>query len=132
MKVWDLPTRMFHWLIVLVVGFSWYSAETGMMEWHYRSGLAALGLLAFRVIWGFAGGSTARFSQFIKSPRGALSYLRNPATLPTSAGHNPLGGYSVLAMLSALLLLGRDPATAPAIEADRWRLLPLSLAPDGR
>lgn len=104
MKVWDLPTRMFHWLIVLVVGFSWYSAEAGMMEWHYRSGLAAVGLLTFRVIWGFAGGSTARFSQFIKSPQGALSSLRNPAPLPISAGHNPLGGYSVLAMLSALLL----------------------------
>lgn len=104
MKVWDLPTRLFHWLLVLVVGFSWYSAETGMMDWHYRSGIAALALLAFRLIWGFAGGSTARFRHFLHSPRKALSYLRSPAGPPTSSGHNPLGGYSVVAMLSALIV----------------------------
>jgi cytochrome b len=100
-KVWDLPTRLFHWLIVLVVGFSWYSAETGMMDWHYRSGIAALGLLAFRLVWGFAGGSTARFTHFLRSPQGVLRYLRRHDSSP--AGHNPLGGYSVVAMLLALI-----------------------------
>jgi len=103
LKVWDLPTRLFHWLIVLVVGFSWYSAETGLMDWHYRSGIAALFLLAFRLIWGFAGGSTARFTHFLRSPQSVLRYLRRPADLST-AGHNPLGGYSVVAMLVALLM----------------------------
>jgi cytochrome b len=102
LKVWDLPTRLFHWLIVLVVGFSWYSAETGMREWHYRSGIAALGLLAFRLVWGFAGGSTARFTHFLQSPQGVLRHLRRPAD-PSTAGHNPLGGYSVVAMLAALI-----------------------------
>lgn len=102
MKVWDIPTRLFHWLIVLVVGFSWYSAETGLMDWHYRSGIAALCLLAFRLIWGVAGGSTARFTHFLRSPQSVLRYLRRPANLST-AGHNPLGGYSVVAMLVALL-----------------------------
>jgi cytochrome b len=101
-KVWDLPTRLFHWLIVLLIAFSWWSAETGRMDWHYRSGLAALALLAFRLLWGLIGGSTARFSHFVKPPAGVLGYLRRPAGLPVPAGHNPLGGYRVIAMLLAL------------------------------
>jgi cytochrome b len=101
-KVWDLPTRLFHWLIVLLVGFSWWSAETGHMDWHYRSGLSALILLTFRLLWGFFGGSTARFSQFTRSPGAVLAYLRGPTGSSHSAGHNPLGGYSVIAMLLAL------------------------------
>ena len=104
MKVWDLPTRLFHWLIVLLVCFSWWSAETGQMEWHYRSGLAALILLVFRVLWGFVGGSTARFAYFLKSPMAAVAYLRQPKDAPKKAGHNPLGGYSVIAMLLALIV----------------------------
>lgn len=101
MKVWDLPTRLFHWLIVLLVGFSWWSAETGNMDWHYRSGLTALVLLVFRLLWGFIGGSTARFSQFLRSPGAVITYLREPAG-PLRGGHNPLGAYSVIAMLLAL------------------------------
>ena len=101
MKVWDLPTRLFHWLIVLLAGFSWWSAEAGHMDWHYRSGLAALVLLVFRLLWGFIGGSTARFSQFLRSPGAVLAYLREPAG-PLRGGHNPLGAYSVIAMLLAL------------------------------
>ena len=104
MKVWDLPTRLFHWLIVLVVGFSWYSAETGLMTWHYRSGIAALALLAFRLIWGFAGSRTARFTNFLRSPRAVVLHLRGGGSAPASAGHSPLGGYSVVAMLSALIV----------------------------
>ena len=96
MKVWDLPTRLFHWLIVLLVGFSWWSAETGNMDWHYRSGLTALVLLVFRLLWGFIGGSTARFSQFLRSPGAVITYLREPAG-PLRGGHNPLpaGGVAV-------------------------------------
>lgn len=103
MKVWDLPTRAFHWLIVLLVGVSWWSAEQGAMDWHYRSGLAALTLVVFRVIWGFAGSSTARFDQFLRSPRSAWTYLRQTPRPPLSAGHNPVGGYSVILMLLVLL-----------------------------
>lgn len=104
MKVWDLPTRLFHWSIVLLVGFSWWSAETGHMDWHYKSGLSALILLVFRILWGFVGGSTARFGQFLKSPMTAVAYLRRPKDAPLKGGHNPLGGYSVVAMLLALVV----------------------------
>jgi cytochrome b len=103
LKVWDLPTRLFHWLIGLLVGFSWWSAETGEMEWHYRSGLTALILLVFRIVWGFVGGSTARFGQFVRSPAAVIGYVRGPAA-PAKAGHNPLGGYSVIALLLALTI----------------------------
>jgi len=101
-KVWDLPTRLFHWSIVLLVGFSWWSAETGRMDWHYRAGLAALVLLTFRLIWGFAGASTARFGNFLRSPAAVIAYLRRPKASIHAPGHNPLGGYSVIAMLLAL------------------------------
>ena len=104
MKVWDLPTRLFHWSIVLLVGFSWWSAETGQMDWHYKSGLTALVLLVFRILWGFVGGSTARFARFIKSPMTATAYLRRSKDAPVRGGHNPLGGYSVIAMLLALVI----------------------------
>lgn len=103
-KVWDLPTRLFHWVLVAAVGFSWYSGENGMTEWHERSGLAVLALLAFRVIWGFVGGQWARFADFVQGPASAWRYFR--ATVggrhPLHLGHNPLGGWSVLALLLAL------------------------------
>jgi cytochrome b len=101
-KVWDLPIRLFHWLIVALIAFSWWSGETGRMDWHYRSGLAALVLLIFRLLWGVIGSSTARFSHFVKPPAGVVGYLRRPAGSPHLAGHNPIGGYSVIAMLLAL------------------------------
>jgi cytochrome b len=98
--VWDLPTRLFHWLLVGLIGFSWWSAETRRMDWHQLSGLAVCGLLAFRVLWGFLGASTARFSQFVRGPRAVWAYLRGRT--PSTIGHNPLGGWSVIALLLAL------------------------------
>lgn len=103
MKVWDLPTRIFHWAIVALIAASWYSADNGLMEWHYRAGIAALGLIAFRLIWGLVGGATARFTNFVRSPSAVTAYLRTKGA-PHKAGHNPLGGYSVLAMLAALVI----------------------------
>jgi cytochrome b len=101
-KVWDAPTRLFHWLIVFLVALSWRSAESGAMDWHYLSGLTALGLVLFRLIWGVIGGSTARFSHFLRSPSAVLAYRRRPADARVAPGHNPIGGYSVLIMLLAL------------------------------
>jgi cytochrome b len=101
-RVWDLPTRLFHWTLVILFAFSWLSAEVREMEWHQWSGHAVLALLAFRILWGFIGGSTARFSGFLKSPLAVLSYVRlKDRTAPV--GHNPLGGYSVLALLIVLV-----------------------------
>lgn len=100
-RVWDLPTRLFHWLLAGLFVFSWWSAENREMEWHLRSGAVLLGLLVFRLLWGVAGSSTARFASFVRSPAAVLHYIRGSAS-EKRAGHNPLGGYSVLAMLLAL------------------------------
>jgi cytochrome b len=99
-RVWDLPTRMFHWLLVGLFLFSWWSAKSHHMDWHLLSGSTLVGLLVFRLIWGFIGGSTARFRSFLCAPGAVLGYLRG--TLKDRPGHNPLGGYSVLALLALL------------------------------
>jgi cytochrome b len=101
-RVWDLPTRLAHWLFVVGVAVSWWTAETGRMEWHRWSGYALLGVVLFRLYWGFAGGSTARFGNFVRGPRAIGAYLRG--TWQAMPGHNPLGALSVLALLGLLLL----------------------------
>ena len=98
--VWDLPVRIVHWLIALLVPFSWWTAEEEMMGWHYRSGLAILGLVVFRLVWGVIGSSTARFSAFVRGPRTIVDYLRGRTEFVL--GHNPLGALSVLALLAML------------------------------
>ncbi len=104
-KVWDAPVRLVHWMLVFLVAFSWWTAEEGEMQWHYWSGLTIVGLLVFRVYWGFAGPETARFSRFVKGPGAILSYtakLLKPDYRATF-GHNPLGALSVIAILLALI-----------------------------
>jgi cytochrome b len=99
--VWDVPTRLFHWMLVLLIAFSWSSADARRMDWHRYSGYAVLGLLAFRILWGFVGSSTARFAGFVRSPAATVRYVRGETS---GIGHNPLGGWSVLAMLGLLAL----------------------------
>jgi cytochrome b len=101
-RVWDLPTRLVHWSFVAGVSFSWWTAETGRLEWHRWSGYTLLALVLFRLYWGFAGGSTARFGNFVRGPRAILGYLRGEGR--AAIGHNPLGALSVLALLGLLLL----------------------------
>ena len=110
-RVWDLPTRLFHWSLVLLVAASLATGEfdsilgAGTLEWHKRSGLAILALLVFRLAWGFAGGTHARFASFLRGPREVIGYakgLLDGREQAEGAGHNPLGGWSVVAMLSAL------------------------------
>ena len=101
-RVWDVPTRLVHWCIVLAVAISWWTGETGRLEWHRWSGYLLLGLVVFRVYWGFFGSSTARFAGFLRGPRTIASYLRG--TWPPAPGHNPLGALSVLALIVLLLL----------------------------
>lgn len=105
MPIWDLPVRLFHWLLVLLVGFMWLSGDRGWLEWHMWCGYAILTLLAFRLIWGFVGSDTARFLYFLKSPVEALRHLahitrREP---DTEIGHNAAGGWMVLGLLALLL-----------------------------
>jgi len=103
-RVWDIPTRLFHWLVVALVGFSWGAAEYGKMDLHRLSGSILLGLVAFRLIWGLIGSNTARFGSFLRSPAQVIAYLRGTSGVPARLGHNPVGGYSVLAMLLLLML----------------------------
>jgi cytochrome b len=106
-RIWDAPVRLFHWLLVGLLGFSWWSGENHEMEWHRLSGYAILALLIFRIYWGFVGGRTARFAQFIRGPRAALAYARSlgKAGYKGSEGHNPIGGWSVIVMLAALVAM---------------------------
>lgn len=101
--VWDLPVRLVHWSFVLLIAFSWWSAENGETEWHVRSGLAVLFLLLFRALWGFLGSSTARFGSFVAGPRRLAAYLRDPAGW-RGIGHTPLGSLSVIALLGLMAL----------------------------
>ncbi len=106
-KIWDLPTRLFHWsLLGLVVACWWTSGEEGNIDWHMRCGLAVLALLLFRLLWGVLGSSTARFASFVAAPRAVLDYfagMRRDAA--PHIGHNPAGGWMVLVMLATLLAI---------------------------
>ncbi|MDZ7596904.1 MAG: cytochrome b/b6 domain-containing protein [Desulfobacterales bacterium] len=107
-SVWDLPTRLFHWLLAALVAASFVTGKIGgnAMAYHERSGLAILVLLLFRVAWGFVGSRSSRFADFLKGPRTVLRYARGllRPDAPRHLGHNPLGGWSVVAMLAALFI----------------------------
>jgi cytochrome b len=99
-RVWDLPVRLVHLALIVLIPFSWWAAKNDHLPWHRLSGYTILGLLIFRLIWGFAGSPTARFAGFLRGPRGLAAYLRGEAG--QVIGHNPLGGWSVMAMLTVL------------------------------
>lgn len=99
-RIWDAPTRIFHWLLVLLIPAMWWTAENDEVELHITLGLLTFALVLFRLLWGFLGSSTARFGNFLKGPRGVMSYLNGSAA--NSLGHNPLGGWSVAGMLAVL------------------------------
>jgi cytochrome b len=104
-RVWDLPTRLFHWSLVAAVTGLVITGYVGggAMPWHARLGYAVLTLLLFRLVWGFVGGRWSRFSSFVRSPGAVLAYLRGQPHPDHLVGHNPLGAFSVLAMLAFLL-----------------------------
>ncbi|HZU51261.1 MAG TPA: cytochrome b/b6 domain-containing protein [Sphingomicrobium sp.] len=97
--VWDLPVRLFHWLLAALIVFSWWSVHHHHTDWHIWSGCAILTLLIFRILWGFFGSSTSRFTGFVRGPRAVGAYLRGEWF---GIGHNPLGALSVLALLAAV------------------------------
>lgn len=105
-KVWDLPVRIFHWAIVVLLVFQVISGRIGgeMMRWHAYSGYAALVLIVFRILWGFFGSTHARFASFLAGPAATMRFavrLFSRRAVP-QVGHNPLGGWSVIAMIVAL------------------------------
>ena len=97
-RVWDLPTRLFHWSLVLLIAGAIVTGTLGgnLMVWHGRIGICISGLIAFRIVWGIAGSTYARFAQFMPTPGRVLAYLRGQWHEP---GHNPLGALSVFGLL---------------------------------
>lgn len=106
LRVWDLPTRLFHWaLAACVIGlFATAWAPGSWIEWHARLGYAVLTLLLFRLAWGFLGGHWSRFAQFLPHPGRIWSYLKGRPHPDDLLGHNPVGGLAIFAMLLALLV----------------------------
>jgi cytochrome b len=125
--VWDVPVRLIHWMIVIAVAVSWWSAEERIMDVHRYSGYALLGLVVLRIYWGFAGSSTARFAQFVKGPAAIAAYMRNPPNI-APPGHNPLGALSVVALL--LLLVGQVTIGLFVTDIDGLESGPLSYLVD--
>ncbi|WP_417808926.1 cytochrome b/b6 domain-containing protein [Thioclava sp.] len=106
-KVWDPVVRSFHWLLVLAFAGSWGLGEWGpnQMTWHFYFGYFIAGLVGVRLIWGFVGTRTARFSSFLFGPGKVVAYLRHlPSREPSNwIGHNPMGGWSVFIILGLLI-----------------------------
>lgn len=105
--VWDVPVRLFHWTLVILLVVSYFSGRQGgdWMGLHFWSGYAILTLLIFRIVWGFVGSTTARFSNFLKGPRAAIAHVGHLFSKegPHDAGHNPLGGAMVMVLIFAVL-----------------------------
>jgi cytochrome b len=104
LRVWDFPTRVFHWLLAFCVISSLISGEIGggAMVWHFRLGYCVIALLFFRVVWGFVGGHWSRFRQFFYSPLTIFRFLRGQSKPEHDIGHNPLGSLSVWGLLFIL------------------------------
>lgn len=105
-RVWDAPTRLFHWGLALCFVGLVVTGQIGgsAMVWHFRFGYSVLTLLLFRLAWGLFGGHWSRFSTFVVGPKKIWRYLRGQAAQHDTVGHNPLGGLSVLAMFAVLIL----------------------------
>lgn len=124
--IWDLPIRLVHWMLVLLVAISWFTGKYGALTWHMWSGYAILGLVLFRIYWGFAGSSTARFSHFLRGPRTVWGHSKTlfKRFSAGTAGHTPLGGWSIMAML--LLLLAQTGFGLFSVDVDGIESGPLS------
>ena len=103
LPVWDLPSRLFHWLLAALIGVQWLAANADIawMRLHTWAAYAILVLVVWRLLWGFIGSSTARFASFLRGPRAVSAYTRSLLRdeHPVVIGHNPLGGWSVVLML---------------------------------
>jgi cytochrome b len=104
--VWDAPTRLFHWLTAALMAVAYVTWRLDWMDWHAKAGDAVLTLLVFRVLWGFFGSETARFSRFLASPRAAMRHLTHAIRREPDrqVGHNPAGGWMVFLLLALLFV----------------------------
>lgn len=119
--IWDLPVRLFHWAIVLLLPALWATHHWDRLDLHILLGEIMLGLVLWRLLWGVLGSSTARFAGFVRGPGAVLRYLRGGGK---GFGHNPIGGWSVVAML--LLLTVQVGLGLFAIDEDAFSGGPLS------
>jgi cytochrome b len=135
-RVWDLPVRLFHWTLVLLMVVSYFTGRWGgdWMKFHFWSGYTILTLILFRFAWGFVGSTTARFSSFVKGPAAGIAHLREllGRHAPHDIGHNPIGGLMVVVLLLAVLaqvtagLFSADTDTGTVtgplahLVADKW------------
>jgi len=107
-RIWDLPTRLFKWTLVVLVIFQVVTGKMagGWLAWHIWCGYAILTLLIFRILWGLVGSTTARFSHFVKGPFAGLHHIREllSSSAPREVGHNAVGGWMVIALILALLV----------------------------
>ncbi|MFT6925694.1 MAG: cytochrome b [Psychromonas sp.] len=101
-KVWDFPTRFFHWAMVCLLGGLWWTADIGEMQWHQVCAYVLMTLIAFRLVWGIVGSETSQFKNFIVLPKQVINYAFKKQK-PHSIGHNPLGGYMVIVLLGLLV-----------------------------
>jgi cytochrome b len=120
--VWDLFVRIFHWSLVILFGLAWMTED--LQSVHQPVGYAILGLLALRIVWGFAGSRHARFADFVHTPRAILAYVREllAGKAPRVLGHNPLAGMMVLALMAALIATGASGwlMATDAYRSARW------------
>lgn len=117
--VWDLPIRIFHWLLVAAIAGAWYTAEEGYEDTHMKIGYAIIGLLIYRIVWGIFGTEHSLFRSFIPSPFKLYQHTKNifKVDAKQSVGHNPLGALSALIML---FLIGLQAATGLFTKGEIW------------
>lgn len=131
-RVWDLPTRLFHWVLLACVVGLFITGYTGgnALEWHFRFGYTVFTLVLFRLVWGVVGGRWSRFTSFVRGPAAVLRYLRGEAREGEhlDVGHNPLGAFSVLAMLA---VLAAQVATGLVADDDIATVGPLNVLVSG-
>lgn len=131
-KVWDAPTRLFHWGLAVALGVAWLSGEQGNFTVHFIAGHVVFGLVVFRLIWGLIGSETARFSRFVRGPGAVVSYLRKMVgkSPDYSVGHNPAGALMVVALL---LLVAIQAGTGLFASENTWAFVsgPLAGLVDG-
>lgn len=102
-RIWDLPTRIFHWALAAAVLAMIATGLAGSMDWHFRVGYAVLALLLFRLVWGFVGGRWSRFASFLATPASIAAYLKGRQPPELFVGHSPIGALSVFAMLAVFV-----------------------------
>ena len=107
--VWDVPTRVFHWLLVISFAGAWLTSESERLQMiHYAFGYSAVALVLFRLVWGFIGTKYARFSQFVRGPKEMVEHVRGLLSNHQHAapGHNPVGGIVMVGLMLLILLIG--------------------------